>query len=301
MRDMKRVPNDQLAMNLPLLNDSPSRALLSQGFPIGACVVDFARNRVLAANDQIRGWLRVPDASISIEQLQAFMPGLAERAADLLGQGLESESHDSWQTELNCEGELPTQAWISLIPLAGDKSLWHLLLVYPSGMPSQMVGYTDAVTGLPDRRVLEGWRQHWRSGKPGGECPHALLFLDLNDFKQINDQHGHACGDSLLAIIAQRWRDSLRNDDLLVRYGGDEFVVLLAGVQSAEEAMPVVERLVNCSTAPIQVEGQDFLVSVSIGMALASSVSVSLEELLASADRDMYAQKHLADRRRSPV
>ena len=150
--------------------------------------------------------------------------------------------------------------------------------------------YCDVVTGLPDRRALAVHRSRWERGGDG-KLPHALLFLDLDNFKQINDALGHAIGDQVLGVLADRWRGSLRGRDLIVRYGGDEFVALLAGVRSPADAQPIVDRLRRVTMAPIQVGPHALEVSVAIGVALAQDAAQPLEELLIAADQAMYAAK----------
>lgn len=151
--------------------------------------------------------------------------------------------------------------------------------------------FRDAVTCLPDRRALELQRVRWQRETPAKQVPHALLFMDLDNFKKVNDSHGHATGDKVLAVLAKRWQKSLRGRDLIVRYGGDEFVVLLAGICSAKEVQPVIERLLSATAEPIDVDGRMLIVSATIGLALADDVMVSLDELLSAADHAMYAAK----------
>lgn len=150
--------------------------------------------------------------------------------------------------------------------------------------------YCDVVTGLPDRRALAAHRMKLLDDA-NGKLPHAVLFLDLDNFKQINDSLGHAIGDQVLAILADRWRKSLRGRDLIVRYGGDEFVVLLAGVRSHVDVQPIIERLRSATIAPIQIDSHSLEVSVAIGVALAEDAATSLEDLLDIADRAMYSAK----------
>ncbi len=152
-------------------------------------------------------------------------------------------------------------------------------------------GYVDPVTNLPDRRSLETWQAQRRAEANSSPTPYALLFLDLNHFKLVNDRFGHASGDQVLATLAQRWREALRDDDLVVRFGGDEFVVLLDGIRTHEDALPIMNRLLAITCQPLQIGKEELSVSLSIGISLSSETSGDLEEMLSLADRDMYSQK----------
>lgn len=146
---------------------------------------------------------------------------------------------------------------------------------------------TDVVTGLPDRRSLESKLQS-RFFCPGP--PFALLFVDLNGFKQVNDSLGHLAGDRTLREVASRLRSTLRDEDEVARFGGDEFVILIAGVADRASLEPIVARL---ETAVVQqLPGiASMAVSASIGVALSTSEYDSLEAMIEAADRDMYARK----------
>jgi diguanylate cyclase (GGDEF)-like protein len=186
----------------------------------------------------------------------------------------------------------PSFATVEQVPLFGKDRNWLLFRIQLAVPAPDREEYRDVVTGLPDRRALEAHRTQWRSDAAGGgKVAHALLFLDLDNFKPVNDQLGHAIGDRVLAELAARWRKSLRSRDLIVRYGGDEFVVLLAGVRSLNDAQPILERLRRVTSDPIRIENHTLEMRASIGVALADDVTVPLEELLVVADRAMYAAK----------
>jgi diguanylate cyclase (GGDEF)-like protein/PAS domain S-box-containing protein len=147
----------------------------------------------------------------------------------------------------------------------------------------------DPLTGLPnrtlfsDRLAVAAARQERAEG---GSL--AVLFLDLDDFKQVNDRHGHAAGDELLRVVADRFGAVLRQSDTLARLGGDEFAVICEET-GAEEAQLVGRRLVGALEEPVEVGGQRHHVSVSVGIAVAPPADP--QELLAKADAAMYAAK----------
>jgi diguanylate cyclase (GGDEF)-like protein len=195
------------------------------------------------------------------------------------------------QTKLCRANTHPVLAMVEFTSLLGEDQAWRLLRIQILSERGIDAEYRDAVTGLPDRRALEPQRVRWQPESSTNQVPHALLFIDLDNFKLVNDSHGHATGDKVLAILAKRWQKSLRGGDLLVRYGGDEFVVLLGGISSENEARPVMDRLLSVAAQPIDVDGLMLTVSATIGLALADEVTVSLEELLTTADQAMYAAK----------
>ena len=118
----------------------------------------------------------------------------------------------------------------------------------------------------------------------------AVLFLDLDSFKQVNDLLGHASGDLLLVQVAERLRQSVRPGDTVARLGGDEFAVLLEGADDAT-AVDVAERITNALQTPFVVDGQEILVRGSLGLAIASADAQSADKLLRNADLAMYRAK----------
>lgn len=148
----------------------------------------------------------------------------------------------------------------------------------------------DALTGLLNRSGLAGTFERLR-GESSGSTHLALLFIDLDDFKGVNDAHGHLVGDRLLQQLAARLTDWLPEDSVAARIGGDEFVVLLRSV-SAEETAALAERLSDALSTSYDIEGEQRVrVGLSVGAAGAESASISLEELLARSDAALYAAK----------
>lgn len=154
---------------------------------------------------------------------------------------------------------------------------------------------TDPLTGLPNRRaVLLALSQALEEGEHEGRV-HAFFLLDLDGFKQVNDQWGHATGDHVLRLVADRLRAAARPTDLLGRLGGDEFALLAYDV-GQEQASAIGHRLASALRAPIVANQCSNRVGVSIGVALLPSDGSSCEEILAKADVAMYRAKGLADR-----
>ncbi len=149
----------------------------------------------------------------------------------------------------------------------------------------------DALTGLANRALLfEHLEQALRLAARHGEKL-ALLFIDLDEFKPINDRLGHAAGDEVLLTTAKRLVGGLRESDLVGRLGGDEFIALLDAPAGGEEALAVARTLCRSLAEPLQVGGQTVSVSASIGVAIYSDHAASSDDLVRAADRAMYRAK----------
>lgn len=153
------------------------------------------------------------------------------------------------------------------------------------------VATTDPLTGLPNRTLFSE-RLHQALAEAAREGHDvAVLFIDLDRFKDVNDTLGHHCGDDLLVEVSRRLVRSMRSTDTVVRLGGDEFAVLLSGVTTAELAVAAAERVLDCFRASFESEGLKFFVSASVGGALLPQDSSSAAELLQHADLAMYRAK----------
>ncbi|MCM2314082.1 MAG: EAL domain-containing protein [Thermoanaerobaculia bacterium] len=155
----------------------------------------------------------------------------------------------------------------------------------------ERLAYHDPLTGLPNRMLLEDRLRQVLAvrDREGSSC--ALLFVDLDHFKEINDSLGHAAGDELLREVAARINSVLRLSDTLARFGGDEFVVLVPRVTSAEDAMTVASKLIEAVRRPLRLAGSDLLVTASVGIAISPEHGADGETLVRSADAAMYRAK----------
>jgi diguanylate cyclase (GGDEF)-like protein/PAS domain S-box-containing protein len=152
--------------------------------------------------------------------------------------------------------------------------------------------FHDPLTDLPNRRLLLDRLGHAlaRTERRVGSGV-AVLFMDLDRFKVINDSLGHEVGDHLLVAVGQRLMGCLRPEDTLARLGGDEFVVLVEDVEGPEQAIGVAERLIDCLEDSFVLEGRELFVRTSVGIAFGTSRTKSAEDLLRAADTAMYRAK----------
>jgi diguanylate cyclase (GGDEF)-like protein/PAS domain S-box-containing protein len=157
------------------------------------------------------------------------------------------------------------------------------------------LAHHDALTGLPNRAAFMERLEHQISLGAQGETRLALLFVDLDHFKRVNDSLGHLVGDALLRTVASRITASLRASDLVARFGGDEFVVLLSGLaagsQHRRDAEDVAQKLLASVGAPVDAEGRPLSVTPSVGIALYPDDGRTPDELLKHADSAMYRAK----------
>jgi diguanylate cyclase (GGDEF)-like protein len=153
----------------------------------------------------------------------------------------------------------------------------------------------DGLTGVGNRRLLTEQLTaalHRGPSRPNGPTGAiAVLMLDLDDFKSVNDAHGHLAGDAALVETARRITERLRPEDLVVRLGGDEFLVLLQDVANREDAVLVQQRLLAELAEPMVWNGRLLPLSATAGLAMVEDLDTTIDQVLAEADRAMYAAK----------
>jgi diguanylate cyclase (GGDEF)-like protein len=152
--------------------------------------------------------------------------------------------------------------------------------------------FHDALTDLPNRSLFADRLSHALARTRRGDRAVAVMLLDLDGFKEINDSFGHEAGDKVLIAVAQRLRGCLRPGDTVARLGGDEFTILLEDIASVNEATRVAERIESSLQTPFVVEGHETRVTTSIGIALSEPGHGDPSTLLRNADAAMYHAKH---------
>jgi diguanylate cyclase (GGDEF)-like protein/PAS domain S-box-containing protein len=185
-----------------------------------------------------------------------------------------------------------------------DVEMSAMPILYEGRMAEQIVGrdltqrkkaektikymaYYDVLTGLPNRNMV---RKHLNSALSNGKATLAVLFLDLDRFKIINDTKGHRVGDLLLKVVATRLKNAVKEQGLVSRQGGDEFIIVLKDF-GKEQVVEVAERILNEFNEGITIEGQEFFVTPSIGISMAPEDGQDEETLIKHADTAMYLAK----------
>lgn len=171
----------------------------------------------------------------------------------------------------------------------------QLAAVTEQGKADHHSALHDILTGLPNRALFNDRLEHGlaQAARHGGTL--AVMFVDLDDFKIINDTHGHDIGDGVLQIIARRLKENARSDDTISRFGGDEFLCLLMEVRDEQSISQIAQKFINSIQAPCNVNKPSFTINpsvkASIGIAVFPKHGTTAEMLIKSADTAMYQAK----------
>jgi diguanylate cyclase (GGDEF)-like protein/PAS domain S-box-containing protein/hemerythrin-like metal-binding protein len=207
----------------------------------------------------------------------------------------------SWEGEVvnrRASGEL-FPVWLSITSIREDDGEITRMVGVFNDISSQQssrkqlmhLAHHDALTGLPNRLLFDARAQHSLERCIREQSRLAILFIDLDDFKPVNDQLGHKAGDRVLCEVAQRLREALRGEDTVARFGGDEFVVLVERSENIEDAHNVAQKLLELFPILAKAGTLDLAVSASIGVSLYPDDGRTVDELIEAADHAMYRIK----------
>ncbi|AKJ27340.1 diguanylate cyclase [Caldimonas brevitalea] len=271
--------------------------LIADNLPVLVSYIDH-EHRFQFANETFREWVGVdPKAIIGKHAVEAIGGRLYEERRPYYEQALRGE-----RVEFETSRET-------------RERIWHLRSIYipdvlPDGRVAGFYGLSvdvsgskeieqhlrhlarfDTLTGLPNRRYLEEKLEESMARARRLRAPMALLFLDVDHFKQINDRLGHAVGDDVLKQFGARLKTCVRETDTVARLAGDEFVIVLENLRKTAEAELVAEKVANAMQVPIDAGDGELVVSTSIGIALYQGETMTSSALLAKADAALYEVK----------
>ncbi|MDF2180274.1 diguanylate cyclase [Aliiglaciecola sp. CAU 1673] len=246
---------------------------------------------------QLTGWSSLQATGKPLEEVLILADeysnvALSSRVRDLL---LNSQGNHSCNMVLVAKDAVKTPVDVIANPItdASGRPQGSVIVVHDvtHNRIRNKLAYHDALTGLPNRSLL-GERLNQaiilaiRHNKQVG-----ILFIDLDHFKLINDSLGHDSGDQLLQSVARRMEDCVRTSDTVCRYGGDEFVILLAELVTPKDAIHVANKLLKAFTFPHQIAGKDLVISLSIGISVYPADADTPLMMLKHADTAMYRAK----------
>jgi diguanylate cyclase (GGDEF)-like protein len=207
---------------------------------------------------------------------------------------MQSRAHEEWELD-----ELLTLLMISafamvFITLSNAKHLKkEIVKRIAAEKKIKKLAFFDGLTGLPNRELCTNRLAHILNHSARTNELAAVLFIDLDNFKEINDTYGHDAGDSVLKQVAERLSKKIRVSDTLARFAGDEFIIIIESVESVDKVVPLANKILSCTQQPFLVCNSEAQVGMSIGIALSPLDGNTVERLFNHADTAMYyAKKH---------
>jgi diguanylate cyclase (GGDEF)-like protein/PAS domain S-box-containing protein len=272
--------NEQLQLTSAMLSASPDLMLRIN-----------RQGRVLAANAGAPGLLALPPDQMLGRSVSDVMPaGFADPILKHIARTLDSRA---MQTLDYHDG---VQDFEARVVVSGAEEVLAIVRnnTERKELERQLAhqAFHDALTDLPNRTLFTDRLGHALTRAARRKVSVAVLFLDLDRFKVVNDSLGHDVGDQLLAAVGRLLRDCVRRGDTVARLGGDEFTILLEDVATTADAAHVAERIMAAMQAPFRLAGHEVCVSASIGIALSGGHTAEPEDLLRDADAALYRSKN---------
>ncbi|MBR8656060.1 EAL domain-containing protein [Achromobacter sp. Marseille-Q0513] len=273
-------------------------AVISQ-IPSCVLVMDAVSRQIVLANRQVQAMFGVDRADMRGRTMQECLPEQAcaffERLCNdaLRSDGAMREEEEELSTTL---GPRSLRTKTLVFHNSDPRSRYVLLIaddVTDENAAHAQVRYMahhDTLTGMPNRRLFREQMLKALNAASDGRAT-AVLCLDLDNFKSVNDTLGHQFGDELLRLLAKRLPKVLREQDTLARLGGDEFAVVLPNIEQTEDVRRMAQRLVDAVRAPFEIDGHTVPVTVSIGIAVADTPECTADHLLRYADMALYEAK----------
>ena len=298
LRDRDRVVGESVAALDELVDEKNFIGAILES--VGAIVIvvgaDGRLARYNAAASEVSGY---SPAEIEAHGSLDFLVPTDQRRAVLTALGRVEAGGPSNRREnewVRKDGSRRHIAWSNTAVLDGDEVIRYTIatgidITERKNLETELAhkALHDALTGLPNRRLLMDRLEHAMQSRRGAET--SLLFLDIDDFKTVNDRFGHEVGDEVLKLVSERLVGVLRPGDTVSRLSGDEFAIVLEEAMSGNAPDAVAARILEAVARPVEVRGHALALTVSIGSALVESSAMTAADLLRNADFAMYAAK----------
>ena len=263
---------------------------------LALCRMDGALVDVNQAFADIIG--RTVPETLKLTYWQITPPEYAKREQQQLDSLKASGHYGPYEKEyLHKSGKrVPVRLSGRLVERRGEQFIWSsvedISQIRSTEERINFLAFHDALTGLPNRLLAQDRVEQAiaHADREGGKV--GMLFLDLDNFKTINDSLGHGAGDGLLRAVAARLAETLREMDTISRQGGDEFLIILPNLPNADAVMPALDKVMHCLLEPFSINGVEFTTSASIGIALYPDNGPDFNTLLKNADIAMYHAKN---------
>ncbi|MBL8517846.1 MAG: diguanylate cyclase [Betaproteobacteria bacterium] len=275
--------------------------LITRHVPVGICEATLD-GRIVFANPHYHRLYQRPEGSLVGLNIFELMDDESEPSLMARREALIAGETVEYECAVDLPGRGPMDLNVSLVPRreqrGGSGAIASVYALVQDVTARNQVrellraqALSDSLTGLPNRRLLVDRLEQAIAHARRERSTLAVLYLDLDGFKPVNDAHGHAAGDQLLCELARRLKGAVREGDTVARLGGDEFVVLLDPCESVDAAAQVAEKLLAVVAAPVAMAETAVSVGVSIGIALFPRDGASAVALLDRADKSLYRAK----------
>lgn len=296
--------------------DITERRKAEESLRLAASVFTHSREGIIITSPENK----ILDVNYAVERISGYSKEeLLGRDPNILSSGKQSKSFYKemwqelqekgfWNGELSNrrkDGEVYTQMMtISAVKDDSDTLTSYVALFSDiSPLKNQQerleyIAHYDALTGLPNRVLLSDRMHQAMAQTRRNKSTLAVVYLDLDGFKEVNDEHGHDNGDKLLSIVADRMKQTLRDGDTIARLGGDEFVAVFLNLNNPNDCVPMIKRLLNASSETVHYNNLEMSVTASIGVAFFNAEDTTdADQLLRYSDQAMYQAKLLGKNR----
>jgi len=262
-------------------------------------MIESSERFVIKVNPAMQKILEMGEDAMLGKHSEFFNRMLPSDTVREIYRGMETAGFWHGECELRLLSDKKKLAWLSISTVTDEKGGISNFLVMVTDISEvrksrdqlEFMANHDLLTGLPNRALLFEHLEHAIASIKRTESIGALLFIDIDNFKEINDTFGHHIGDLLLIEVAHRLKEAVRESDTVGRLGGDEFLLIAENVHQIDEVLVIIQKIREHFNLPLTVEGVDFDVSLSIGVALIPDDGDHAQELVSAADQAMYVVK----------